>query len=316
MEDWTVKYALPSLVATFLALNCCVAGADGAELWSAGGGEAYGAPEAAEPVDLCAPGWCPLWTVRAGAVILHRSQPDDPEGLLFLAGAGETPDFDWSAGPDVSIIRQFGSGGSLEVRYFGALNFQIDDEFAPNPVIAFGADYSSRLHSTEFNWRRPYSERIKWLAGFRWIELHEEFTFSQDISIVPILIDLESNVDNHLYGGQVGLDVNFLRGCGPWSLDGVFKAGLYGDFADRDFQVAINGTPVGGIFEDDTDAAFVGEIGVAAGYDLSDHWALRGGYQLLWINGAALADEQFDAELNLSGDIFYHGALVGLERTW
>jgi hypothetical protein len=37
---------------------------------------------------------------------------------------------------------------------------------------------------------------------------------------------------------------------------------------------------------------------------------------LLWINGAALADEQFGTDLNLSGDVFYHGALLGLERSW
>jgi hypothetical protein len=54
------------------------------------------------------------------------------------------------------------------------------------------------------------------------------------------------------------------------------------------------------------------------------HFAIRGGYQLLWISEVALASDQAQLALNTlnvntinsSGDVFYHGALVGGEFTW
>ena len=41
----------------------------------------------------------------------------------------------------------------------------------------------------------------------------------------------------------------------------------------------------------DNPVAFVGEIGVTTAYQVTRHFAIRGGYQLLWISGAALAAE-------------------------
>jgi hypothetical protein len=317
MEDRTVRLTLRFSLAILATLAAVPASAT--DDWSYTGSEAVESTaavesaESAEAADLCSRGWCPLWTVRAGMVYLHRSQPESPLGLLTITNSGDVPNFDWAGGPDVSVIRHMGNGDSLEVRYFGAYNFQIDDEVELGPVDLASA-YDSRIHSTEINWRRPTGGRITWLAGFRWIELHEQLDLSQDVIILAL--DESVNVDNHMYGGQVGADINLLCGCGPWSLDAVLKAGVFADVADADRSIAINGGTIFADRVDDTDAAFLGEIGIVAAYDLNDCWALRGGYQLLWINGAALASEQIEPEINLSGDLFYHGALLGLERTW
>jgi hypothetical protein len=299
------------LLLAWAALVTCTA-AQGEEVVTLASGEVFAPPPAAACDELC-DNWCPLWTIRAGAVILTRTDPEDPTGLLTALGGGETPEFDWAAGPDISIIRHCDCCTSVEVRYFGALDFQIDEEL---DVLGAAIDvgYSSRLNSTEINLRRAYSDRITWLAGFRWIELHELIAANIDAGIAAI--DLDVNTDNHLYGGQVGADVNLIRDWSCWSVDAVFKAGVYADFADRDLQVAINGFPIANAFQDDDEGAFVGEIGITAAYDLSHDWAVRGGYQLLWINGAALADEQITPDVEMSGDVLYHGALLGLERSW
>jgi len=295
-------------------LTCAVAFAETTDAWVEAGGESYTGSEPATPYDLCQPGWCPLWTIHAGSVILHRSDPSD-DGILSLIAGGDTPGFGWTGGPDVSIARRLASGNSLELRYFGALECEIDESLTASPV-SVGANYTSRLNSTELNWRRPSSESITWLAGFRWIELHEEFNVSTDIAIVPISIDTNTNVANHLYGGQIGVDVALWNRTSPLSVSGVIKGGVYGNFADNDVAVLINGIPLGALGDDDSHVAFAGDIGIAAAYPLTEHVALRGGYQLLWIDGVALADEQDSAEVDTSGDVFYHGALVGLELTW
>ncbi len=56
-------------------------------------------------------------------------------------------------------------------------------------------------------------------------------------------------------------------------------------------------------------------------YQLNDYWWVRGGYQLLWIEGAALASDQVavsdpfhgHAAIDTNGSPFFHGAIIGLE---
>jgi hypothetical protein len=74
----------------------------------------------------------------------------------------------------------------------------------------------------------------------------------------------------------------------------------------------------------DNHAAFVGELGFTAVYQLSPHWSLRAGYQMLWLEGVAVAAEQVPAidllaglaAVDTTGSPFYHGANVGLEFVW
>lgn len=58
---------------------------------------------------------------------------------------------------------------------------------------------------------------------------------------------------------------------------------------------------------------------------LTDTWALRGGYNLIWIEGVALGGNQLDFTnttdsgrgIGTSGSgLFLHGANVGLEAHW
>jgi len=272
-----------------------------------------GGPVAADTCDMCEPGWCPLWTIQAGVIVLHRSDPEDRTGILRSLNGGDIPSFEWAVGPEISVRRWLTCCDSLEVRYFGVWNFEIDEEFVVPGIISLTSAYDSRLHSTEINWRRQTSERVTLLAGFRWIELHENFNFT--IAPPGTVVDLNSNTDNHLYGGQVGADVVLWQNC-CWTVNTWGKAGAYANVADADFTVAVNGAPVADLRQDGTEGAFVGELGIVATYQLSDHWALRGGYQLLWIDGAVLADENFGGSFDQSGDVFYHGALAGVEATW
>ncbi|MEX0979080.1 MAG: hypothetical protein WDZ48_09525, partial [Pirellulales bacterium] len=80
--------------------------------------------------------------------------------------------------------------------------------------------------------------------------------------------------------------------------------------------------------------AFVGDLNFTGLYQLTEHWAVRVGYQLLWISGVALASEQssvgggfggavatqafFDPSFPIvtSGDVFFHGALVSAQANW
>lgn len=97
------------------------------------------------------------------------------------------------------------------------------------------------------------------------------------------------------------------------------RAGVFGNAAAQhsryDFGV-VTETDRGST----TPVSFLGEIGVTAGYRLSQRWSAQAGYRLMWINqlalatdGVAASDFLFGGGIDASGDTFYHGATVGLQ---
>jgi len=277
------------------------------------------------------------WTIDAGAVILTRSTPDAGAIVQPLGGGApisraEDFDFNWGAGPEISIARRVQSGDVWQVRYFGAMDFESEESFGEVPNFRLGsfsnfgatslsARYDSTLHSTEVNWLRPVGRWFTFLAGFRSIELHDELTYH--VTFPAFSANYIWNEDNHLYGGQLGGVISLYNPGGPLSVDCTLKAGVYENFADNDFTLA---TSIGGAFEGagyQSEAAFAGEINFTAVYRFTASWAFRGGYQLLWLDGVALASDQAAAAtanltqnaIDNDGDVFYHGAILGLEFT-
>jgi hypothetical protein len=111
-------------------------------------------------------------------------------------------------------------------------------------------------------------------------------------------------------------------------VDALGKAGLYVNDANN--QIAsqseffgVNTTSGVG----NTQVAFIGELAFNATCQLTCHWAVRAGYQLLWIEGVALASEQAIINpgpinggaanaIDSSDGLFYHGFTGGLEFTY
>ncbi len=281
----------------------------------------------------------PTCSVTAGAVFLHRSRPDAQPIVIPLAGpgvisGGQDFDFGWDAGPDLTIERRMSSGNIWQVRYFadddastptrdyGAVGNVRIGSFSNFGATGFTGGYFTTLHSTEVNWLHPVSDRCTFLAGFRWIELHDNLTYN--IVFPAFNANYIWDENNHLYGAQTGTILNLWNLNSPFKLDAALKAGIYGNVADNAFNLlpSTGGSfPSGG---NGTDVAFVGEIDVTGAYCITDHIALRGGYQVLWLDGLALASNQgANATANLSqvgidiGDkLLYTGAIASIEFTW
>jgi hypothetical protein len=285
--------------------------------------------------DLCC---TPLWTVKAGAVILARARQsgvffEDSTSGAVLAGAGALGTA-WSGGPDITIRRRLGDRGAAEVRYFSVDGWSSDASYefsgfwqlpttppiAGQGPIGINAASRARLFSTEINLRRQTNNWLTLLAGFRWIELHENLDLSaQDGSGA-----LTNNTDNHLYGAQIGGDLLLWDRGGPFRVESILKAGIFGNSADNSARlVTQQGGPAFAIDSRQSQVAFVGEIGATGVYQMTPHLALRGGYQLLWIEGVAVASDQISSidaltgnAINTGGGEFFHGALCSLDFTW
>ena len=239
--------------------------------------------------------WQPLWVVRASAVFMERSNPD-------INAAPFGFDFDFEPGLDLSLVRSIDDCREIEFRYFGIHGWRSDIGILPG----VGLFNRSELDSTEINLRRPLG-RFALLAGFRWVEFMDHTQFDTTI-LFPLSTGI--NVNNHLYGGQIGLDGTLWdNGC-RLRLDSFLKAGVYYNHLDSTFFLESGPTLLE--FNESLDrTAFVGELGLLGVYEWSDNWALRAGYQLLWLEGVALSPEQF-VSLDTSG-LFAHGAVVGVE---
>jgi len=203
------------------------------------------------------------------------------------------------------------------------VNFQqlLNSSVFTFPSHAVSAEYGSLVRSAEINAKHKSSDWLSLLIGFRYINLQESLTIRQDVYFSHTV-----DTTNNLFGGQVGMDA-FLWSRGRARLDGWAKGGLYGNSAQSNYAFGFPAIPNANIDASTSrgQLAFAGDLGVAASYSLTDHIALRAGYQLLWIDGVALASDQFNVSvppnsngpvINSTSGVFYHGALLGLEASW
>lgn len=275
----------------------------------------------------------PLWSVYAGAIFLHRDNPKVAAPLGFDALGF---DVGTRSGVDIDIRRRLGERHELQVRYFGIDGWS--EQLADTGTIGLTdwatlGDYATGLHSTEINLRSRWNDFVTVLGGFRWVELNEQVNYQLNTvtnipgfppffppTSIPADFAQRSGTRNHLYGAQIGMDVLLWDRGGPLTVNTELKAGVYSNLAKNSGSLE---SPIGDIVGDGRTyhTAFLGELGINARYQLTRSWALRAGYQLLWLEGVAVVNEnQVDAllagEVNTGGSPFYHGAMVGTELRW
>ena len=275
---------------------------------------------------------CPLWTVEAGAIFLRR---DNQTNVPLTNGAtpisvSDLAFDDYQAGPLVTLMRHdfLGTATTLEVTYFGIQDSNTASSAGATnvfsvPTINFGAstvtaDYRSRLDSTEINLRHDWNDWLTVLVGFRWVELGDEL--ATDIGGAATY---NVNVNNHLYGAQLGADVAIWR-CDRLSIDWFGKAGIYGNSADQTTTITGVGGAVPRFSARDSQAAFLGEMDLTLRYEITQHWSVLGGYRAIWLDGIALAPNQVlssniatgAATLDNRSHPLYHGFTVAAQLLW
>ncbi len=291
---------------------------------------------------------CPSWTGRVGYVHLWRENLGSDSPLLVGGGGGAVPagtvlssasqlDFEPSPGGDVSLIYDTGCGCGVEIRYLGLEEFSAEQTvtaatqygIATNPAstIAFfnptNVRWDSELHTFELVGRRC-CDGMSLSYGFRYVDLDESLRFVDNNPSIATF-----TADNALYGFQLGVDAPLWDdGCGL-RIDGLAKAGVYLNDVEATVFAFSGGATQRFGNASETSAAFVGELGLTAVYDLSCCLSLRAGYQLLYLDGVALAADQVSNTGNLGGvagppipvtvdssSLLYHGLNVGIERRW
>jgi hypothetical protein len=305
---------------------------------------------------------CPCCYVVVEALILERNLQGSDSPLVVDTATGDTIlstddlDFPFSGGLRAYVGHRFCGCWAWELGYTGLWganasttaegDLTLPDDFGLNTNVFFGADritldYTSDIHSPEFNLvcccccccepscgdkcGQQKCCSIEWIYGLRYWRIDENLDINAEREEEGGTETGSYSVDtsNDLYGGQFGIR---LRRCrGPWSVEGTAKFGLYYNDAHQtqtitdfpDFVLRQSGA-------DDDNVAFVTDLNASLIRQISDHWYVRGGYNLIWIDGVALAPSQLDftqtstsgADIDSHDTLFLHGFNFGFEGRW
>jgi hypothetical protein len=243
--------------------------------------------------------------------------------------------FPFEVGPRITLGHDFGNAYSFEASYFGIYNWHdsiintgtnnlnLPDDLGLFP--AFNSDnqititYDSIVNNGELNILHSYGN-ISCLAGFRYFNLGEHLNIGANNAIIPTTGTYDVNAYNNLFGLQGGARIQ--QSCGNWSYDLTGKAGVYGNAVSSSQEVVEEGFLLRDSHKTGGQVAFVGELGFNGAYQFSQNWFLRGGYQVFWVDGVALAPNQLDFStnptpaLNTTGSLFMQGANAGLMARW
>jgi len=263
--------------------------------------------------------------VAPGARVLYGQRVDDSVGWeVGYLGV-------WSMWADAGVV------GANQIAVPGAIGSTVPGWATADSVQATYASSLNIVEANVFHYSccescgtdgcTPYCRCCDVLCGAFWAGLEEaaslNVTCCPGDPASPYRVQSSSN----LVGGQLGLRRR--RDWDRWALEGTAKAGLAGSIMSQSSGPITSTLAPGQIFRQPTSATAGGVgllsmVNVSAIYRLTDHWGLRAGYNLIWLDGLALAPDQWDftntaasgTSLVGGGSLFLHGANLGVERRW
>ena len=296
----------------------------------------------------------PLWSGRTEALLLWRGSPQSVPLFDNLAGASvlDASDFGsgMAAGPRFSLFRHTGDDGAIEFTFLRVQSFTADESLprtqggyletprgiyccpSTTELNTASGGLSSSLQSFELNRRLPTEGGWQWLTGFRWVQWNEALTMRTEYGPEEITFEdrYQTSTWNDLYGWQIGGDSILYGLGGPFRIEGLGKAGIYYNNAVQRSALTTNATLPPSALAVGTDAAraaFVGEVGLTAVYDVADWLSVRAGYAAFWLGGLATAGNQLDRQTlcaeqpirgatDTGGSVWVQGITLGLEARY
>lgn len=283
-----------------------------------------------------------------------------PNGVLFTGDLDQP----FGGGGKVLLGHTFGdSPFQVELSYFTVSAFEGEASvrdttdnglgttgylFSPftnfgSPTAVQGVDYNnlvtirdySTLQNGEVNVVRllpgvPGRLTSSFLIGVRCVDIDEQFNYYSE-SAVPLATGARNAVDtrtrNFLCGPQIGaLAQIFVEDA--WWIDFTIKGAICNNSASQDTTyIHSEGTDVSYNHERSRNVtSYLGELDLAVVWRCRPNFTTRIGYQATWIEGLALAQENYNQDLGYltngpawldhNGRVVYHGVHAGVELAW
>jgi hypothetical protein len=272
-------------------------------------------------------------------------------------------DYPFKGGPRLLIGRTLNPWNQVEFSYFALEHWgdavAIRDDTAnalgtlgnlASPFSNFGdpavsgLDYNgfvsiaakSTLDNGEFNWRHildmpPGRLSTSLLVGMRYMSIREQFEYDSE-SAEPAPLGAENSLHigtaNKLFGVQLGALFEFYSE-GRWWVNFEMKGAICQNDAKlrTDYTNVDQGATTEFFgYRREHGTSWVGDIALTVVYRFGPRFNARFGYQAIWVTGLALADENFQrdveilkygpAQINHTGTVVYHGPFAGIELAW
>jgi hypothetical protein len=188
-------------------------------------------------------------------------------------------------------------------------------------VVSQSLSWRSQYHSFEVNRRFWGWNVISTYAGLRYINIDDDLLFySRNAADETGLLAVRT--DNFLGGAQIGVDLYFP--LGRWTAEAIFKGGPYAAGTESTFLLMNAGQQQSPTFDEKVRLSGVGEFALNISYAITPRTRLRMGYEFWYVYGLATAPGQLHTFItpntgrvnNNETELIYHGAMVGIERTW
>jgi hypothetical protein len=301
MVVWIKRYEVPALVTTGPAFSGANLGVRGVTSLF-GGNTINDNPRYGGQLTLGY--WLtPCWAIEASAFYVR------PSTHRFTALSSENPSLD--------LARPF----------FSANRGIETSEIVGRPGVASGyvnIDQKSSFYGAELNARNKWwdsgSNRFDLIGGLRYLSLDEQLTISEQstgLAGAGVFRGVsrgatdDFHTHNHFYGVQAGGIFSHVEGRWTFDLTGKIAAGVTRQYVDINGSVvAISGGPVpvlpGGLLALNSNIgthnhqqfSVVPEIGLKVGYDLTNHWKVYAGYNLMYWTGVMRPGGQIDRVLD------------------
>ncbi len=280
-------------------------------------------------------------TFQSELIVLKRDN-EQQQNILFNDVTGEALfsmsdfNFNWQPSYRNSARYNITPRAGIEATYLRVHNDWVErrivDAAVPIRVQMFGVSvvspfdpfqltYRTKMQTGELNFRRSSENgEITFITGFRWAQIDELFS----TAVPSIATDLRVSTQNKLYGWQVGYEGSSWVSYGILRVDSSVKAGVYQNTARNNARLQTLGIGLVNVGTNDEVPAFLGESRITLAAPLTKHCFLRGGYQLMYLSGLAIAADQINSikvvppqvDLESDGQAIYHGWFLGLEAWW
>ena len=263
-------------------------------------------------------------------------------------------DYEHESGYRITGAYLIGPSTNIEATYFGGFNWQnsltvnsasaelysVFSDFGRTPAGGYpetgqGTQHSvamsSELNNGELNVRRRFvgancRAHSSLLVGARYFRLREDLVYNTFTSNPSLFMDYQLKTDNDLVGVQTGGDF-YLCLTPRFKIGAEAKAGVYGTHSNQ--RTLVNtASPQVVESESVSDVAFLGDAAAVLLYRVTPRMTLRGGYQILYVDGVATGVNNFNTAdpfatnpsrtifVDNDGEFLAHGANVGFEWTW
>lgn len=263
--------------------------------------------------------------VAPGARLLYGWRADDQLGYEV----GYLGVYGWNMGADAGV------SGVDQIAMPGAIADVVPGWLSADSVTA---TYTSALNIVEANVFHsdccqgcgdcgPFCRCTDLVCGLFWAGLEESSSLNVTCCAGDPPSPYRVQSSSNLIGAQLG--IRRRQDWDRWALEGSAKAGVAAGILSQSSGPITSTIAPGEIFRDPTSAS-AGRVGLLSMlnatviYRMSRYWDLRTGYNLIWLDGLALAPNQWDFSdtadsgrtLVGGGSLFLHGVNFGVERHW